>query len=288
MVLNDATQKVLQQMPKNIVWDEDLLSGSNVCSSLLQKIALGGQYLDSEKAKSIVGLTITEQKFKEILGNVPNAEMCFGGSEEVLSDVNTHERLLQKIAMGAGNLTDEKVKLSVKDDEMTSDLDAQDGLLQLLASSGGYQDDEQNVDCFPGFMELGLVDSDHGFVAELDEDSKQVCEADMDDELTLERNTPFLLGIDTDDVHETPVNINSHDGLSQQLASAREYVYHEKMIPTVQLDFGLSPTISIQDEMGVGSYTRMPKQALILKIGKHHFGYGNGSIIALEKNDSAA
>ena len=34
MVLNDATQKVLQQMPKNIVWDEDLLSGSNVCSSL--------------------------------------------------------------------------------------------------------------------------------------------------------------------------------------------------------------------------------------------------------------
>ena len=62
MVLNDATQKVLQQMPKNIVWDEDLLSGSNVCSSLLQKIALDGQYLDSEKAKSIVGLTITEQK----------------------------------------------------------------------------------------------------------------------------------------------------------------------------------------------------------------------------------
>ena len=64
---------MLQQMPKNIVWDEDLLSVSNVCSSLLQKIALDGQYLDSEKAKSIVGLTITEQKFKEILGNVPNA-----------------------------------------------------------------------------------------------------------------------------------------------------------------------------------------------------------------------
>ena len=185
-------------------------------------------------------------------------------------------------------MTDEKVKLSVKDDEMTSDLDAQDGLLQLLASSGGYQDDEQNVDCFPGFMELGLVDSDHGFVAELDEDSKQVCEADMDDELTLERNTPFLLGIDTDDVHETPVNLNSHDGLSQQLASAREYVYQEKMKPTVQLDFDLSPTISIQYEMGIGSFTRVPKQALILKIGKHHFGYGNGSIIALEKNDSAA
>ena len=65
------------------------------------------------------------------------------------------------------------------------------------------------------------------------------------DELTLERNTPFLLGIDTDDVHATPVNINSHDGLSQQLASAREYVYQEKMKPTVQLDFDLSPTISI-------------------------------------------
>jgi len=97
----------------------------------------------------------------------------------VLSDVNTHENLLQKLAMGAENLTDEKVKLSVKDDEMTSDLDAQDGLLQLLASSGGYQDNEQIVDGFPGFMELGLVDSDHGFVAELDEDSKQVCEAVM-------------------------------------------------------------------------------------------------------------
>ena len=89
-------------MPKNIVWDEDLLSGSNVCNSLLQKIALDGQYLDSEKAKSIVGLNITEQKFKEIPGNVPNAEMCFGGSEEVLSDVNTLERLLQKLAMGQG------------------------------------------------------------------------------------------------------------------------------------------------------------------------------------------
>ena len=95
------------------------------------------------------------------------------------------------------------MELSVKDDEMTSDLDTHD---------------EQNVDCFPGFMELGLVDSDHGFVAELDEDSKQVYEADMDGELTLERNTPFLLGIDTDDVHETPVNVNSHDGLSQPVA----------------------------------------------------------------------
>ena len=122
------------------------------------------------------------------------------------------------------------MELSVKDDEMTSDLDTHD---------------EQNVDCFPGFMELGLVDSDQGFVEELDEDSKPVCEADMDDELTLERNTPFLLRIVTDDVNETPVNVNSHDGLSQQLASAREYVYQEKMKPTVQLDFDLNPTINI-------------------------------------------
>ena len=37
----------------------------------------------------------------------------------------THERLLQKLAMGAENLTDEKVKLSVKDEEMTFDLDVQ-------------------------------------------------------------------------------------------------------------------------------------------------------------------
>ena len=103
------------------------------------------------------------------------------------------------------------------------------------------------------------------------------------DELTLERNTPFLLRIVTDDVNETPVNVNSHDGLSQQLASAREYVYQEKMKPTIQLFFDLSPTISIQYEMGIGSFTRVPKQALILKIGKHHFGYGNGSIIALKK-----
>jgi hypothetical protein len=66
-----------------------------------------------------------------------------------------------------------------------------------------------------------LVDSDHGFVEELDEDSKPFCEVDMDDELTLERSTPFLLGIGTDHVNEMPVNVNSHDGLSQQLASAR-------------------------------------------------------------------
>ena len=238
-------------------------------------------------------------------------EMCVKVTwDEMQDDIDTHEGLLQQLALGvddentkgsayvlldgmssqdvAQEVYDEMLGKIVWDEEMSANLDVNNNLLQLLASSGGYQDNEQIVDGFPGFMELGLVDSDQGFVEELDEDSKPVCEADMDDELTLERNTPFLLRIVTDDVNETPVNVNSHDGLSQQLASAREYVYHEKMIPTVQLDFGLSPTISIQDEMGVGSYTRMPKQALILKIGKHHFGYGNGSIIALEKNDSAA
>jgi hypothetical protein len=57
----------------------------------------------------------------------------------------------------------------------------------------------------------------------------------MDDELTLERNTPVLLGIGRDHVNEMPVNVNSHDVLSQQLASAREYVYDEKMKPTVEV-----------------------------------------------------
>lgn len=69
-------------MPKKIVWDEGMLSGPDACSSLLQKLALGRKYLYSEKAKSIVGLNIAQQKFEEILASVPNAEVCLGGSEE--------------------------------------------------------------------------------------------------------------------------------------------------------------------------------------------------------------
>lgn len=62
IVLNDATQGVLQQTPKKIVWDEYTIYDPDGCGSLLQKIALGGQYLDSEKAKSIVRLNIAETK----------------------------------------------------------------------------------------------------------------------------------------------------------------------------------------------------------------------------------
>lgn len=57
----------------------------------------------------------------------------------------------------------------------------------------------------------------------------------------------------------------------------------EKMKPTIELDFGLSPPISIQEEMGIGSFVRVPEQGLILKIGRHRFGQGNGTIIVLEE-----
>jgi len=177
---------------------------------------------------------------------------------------------------------DEMFGKVVWDKEMPAELDINNDLLQLLACGGVYPDDEQVVDGPLGFLEFRLVDSDHGFVEELHEDSKWVCEADMDDELTLERNTPFLLGIGTDHVNEMSVNVNSHGGLSQQLASAREYVYHGKMNP-VELDFGLSPAISIQEDRGIRSLARVPEEALILKIGRHRFGHGNGTIIALEE-----
>ena len=117
---------------------------------------------------------------------------------------------------------DEMFGKVVWDKEIPAELDINNELLQLLACGGVYPDDEQVVDGPLGFLEFRLVDSDHGFVEELHEDSKWVCEADMDDELTLERNTLFLLGFGTDHVNEMSVNVNSHGGLSQQLASARE------------------------------------------------------------------
>jgi len=100
MVLSDATQEVLQQMPKKIVWDEDLLSGPDVGSNLLQKIALDGQYLDSEKAESIVGLNRAEQKLEAILGT-QNADTLF--NEVVWDDglapgLGTHSSLQKQLA----------------------------------------------------------------------------------------------------------------------------------------------------------------------------------------------
>jgi hypothetical protein len=55
------------------------------------------------------------------------------------------------------------------------------------------------------------------------------------------------------------------------------------MKPTVQVDFDLNPTMSIQEERSIGSLARVPEEALILKIGRHRFGHGNGTIIALEE-----
>jgi hypothetical protein len=99
-----------------------------------------------------------------------------------MSDVNTHESLLQKLVMGTEDLTDEKVKLSVKivdvgqvfeemsdkvamwDDERPFCLNAQDGLLQQLALGGECMDD-QNTELIvmrdvDEMLELKVVDGD--------------------------------------------------------------------------------------------------------------------------------
>ena len=61
-------------------------------------------------------------------------------------------------------MTDEKVKLSVKDEEMTFDLDVQDGLLQQLALGGECMDDQNTKPIFmrgvAEILELKVVDDD--------------------------------------------------------------------------------------------------------------------------------
>ncbi|XP_022680754.1 uncharacterized protein LOC101772266 [Setaria italica] len=233
-------------MPFEVTWDEEMLDDIDTHEGLLQQLALG---VDGENTKGFAHVLLDGMSSQDVA-----QEVC----EEILGKV-------------------------VWDEEMPAELDMNNKILQLLASDGGYPDDEQVVDGSLGIMEFGLIDADHVFVEEIDEDSKTVCEEGMDDELTLERNTPFLMGFCMDHVNEMPVNVDSHDGLSQQLASGREYVSDEKMKPTIELDFGLSPPISIQEEMGIGSFVRVPEQGLILKIGRHRFGQGNGTIIVLEE-----
>jgi len=125
---------------------------------LLQHLDQHGDYLVSEKRK-LAAETFTIELLSQNHGMVLN-----DATQEVLSDVNTHESLLQKLAMGAENLTDEKVKLSVKDEEMTFDLDVQDGLLQQLALGGECMDDQNTKPIFmrdvAEILELKVVDDD--------------------------------------------------------------------------------------------------------------------------------
>ncbi|RLN24159.1 hypothetical protein C2845_PM07G11880 [Panicum miliaceum] len=99
-----------------------------------------------------------QEHAKETVDEILPHEMTVW-DEEVLSDVNILGSLLQKLAMGTEDLTEEKVKLSVKiadaglfeeisdkgsvwDDEMPFSLDAQDGLLQQLALGRECMDDQ--------------------------------------------------------------------------------------------------------------------------------------------------
>ncbi|RLN29423.1 hypothetical protein C2845_PM05G19020 [Panicum miliaceum] len=185
-------------MPSEVTWDEEMQDDIDTHEGLLQQLALG---VDDENTK---------------------------GSAHVLLDGMSSQDVAQEVC-------DEMLGKVVCDEEMSAEVDMNNGLLQLLASSGGYPDDEPVVVGFPGSIEFGLVDADHIFVEDLDEASKLICKEGMDDELTLERNAPFLLGIGKDHVNEMPVNVNTHDVLSQQLASAREYVYDEEMKLTVEV-----------------------------------------------------
>lgn len=208
--------------------------------------------------------------------------------EELASDGNTHDGLLQQLAEvedqtqykkvctvlseSEAQVYDEILGKVVWDEEMSSELDMDNDLLGLLVSGGEYPVDEQVVDDSSDFKEFGLVDADHVFVEGLDEDSKAVCKASMSDELTLEINTPFLFGVAIDHVNEMPVNINLQDGLSQERASGREYVYDDKMDPIVEPDFDLSFAVSIQEEWDIQSLVRVPEQDLILKICEQYHG----------------
>jgi hypothetical protein len=65
---------------------------------------------------------------------------------------------------------------------------------------------------------------------------------------------------------EMLVNVNLRDGLSQQLESGREH---------------LTSVVSVQEEIGIQLFLRVPEQALILEIGRHCFAHEKGTIIIL-------
>jgi hypothetical protein len=103
--------------------------------------------------------------------------------EEMQDDTDTHEGILQQLALGvddgntkgsahvlldgmssqdvAQEVYDEMLGKVAWDEEMSAELAMNNDLLQLLASSGGCPDDELVVDGFPGSMEFALVDADH-------------------------------------------------------------------------------------------------------------------------------
>ncbi|KAG2555785.1 hypothetical protein PVAP13_8NG142400 [Panicum virgatum] len=122
---------------------------------LLKQLALGrNNFLcedmvsEEEKEVPIQDSVVWDRAEQEELDELPCIDVVW---DKVLLDVTTHESLLQKLVMGTEDLTDEKVKLSVKivdagqefeemsdkvamwDDESPFCLDAQDGLLQQLA-----------------------------------------------------------------------------------------------------------------------------------------------------------
>lgn len=94
----------------------------------------------------------------------------------------------------AHEVYDEMLDKVVWDEEMSSELDMNNDLLRLLASGEECPVGEQVVDDSSRYMEFGLVDADHIFVEELNEDTKPVCK----------------------------------DVLSQQLESGSEYMNYEK------------------------------------------------------------
>ena len=80
-----------------------------------RKIALDRQYLDTEKAESIVGLNRAEQKFEAILGT-QNADTLFNEvvwDDELQHDLESH-CLLQHLDQHGDYLVSEERKLTAE------------------------------------------------------------------------------------------------------------------------------------------------------------------------------
>lgn len=248
----------------DIVWDDEFLQSPDLDNSLLEQLALG---VGGENTKCTVELDskISKDSAHVLLDGMPHQDVVW--DVELLQSIDSQDGLLQQLAHGvddqiqsknvypmlfesdAGLEYDEMLDKVVWDEEMSAELNMNNNLLQLLASSGGYPDDEQVVDGSLGFLEFELADAYHIFVEELGEDSKSVSEAGMDDELTSEREAPFLLELDmyyadkmptSLGMHENlPSALEAHDRLLQQLAWDREDFDYEmgKAIAELVLEY---------------------------------------------------
>ncbi|KAL6659790.1 hypothetical protein ACP70R_002619 [Stipagrostis hirtigluma subsp. patula] len=253
IVSKSAEYDLFDRLPHEVVWDEEILSDGNVHDGLLQQLACGGlgeAVFDEAAAHPehvvLMDAVALESAAQEMPTDMPcECEVVLW--DEMLTEIGSHDGLLQQLAQGAGHLVDEMTKPIVE--PFTSDMLTHDSSTSLKLEIGVYSLDELcderplEDDAVAQAEQLVKVSvSSEGAAQEVFD--RLTCETVVWDE-----QRPYLKG---------------HEGLLQQVAGEKGYLDNQitEPIPELVIDevftniCGCSMFLEIGVDMGDVIITR--------------------------------